>query len=42
LRRKFSGEQPGTPILTTKMNEEILEEMKLEPVDEKPGSYKSN
>jgi len=34
------SEQPGTQ--DHKRSEEILEEMKVEPVDEKLGRYKSN
>jgi hypothetical protein len=32
-------EQPDTPFLTTKRNDEILEELKVEPFDEKLRIY---
>ena len=35
LRWKFWDKQLGTPFLTTKVNEEILEELKVQPFDEK-------
>jgi hypothetical protein len=32
----------GTHFLTTKSNEEILEDLKAEPAEQKPRRYKSN
>jgi hypothetical protein len=39
---KFFGRIPGYTIFDNKRNEEILEELKVEPVDEKLRRYKSN
>jgi len=36
---RFSEERLGTPFFDDKRNEEILDELKLEPVDEKLGSH---
>jgi len=42
VEKNVSVEQPGNILFDHKSNEEVLYELKVEPVDEKLGRYKSN
>ena len=42
IEKKIFGRTARYTHFDHKRNEEIMEEMKLEPVDEKLGNYKSN
>jgi hypothetical protein len=42
MQIKVFRKTAGTPFLATKSNEEILEDLKAEPFDQKLRRYKSN